>query len=80
MTILSLWQIQEGYFILLLKILITIHRSIWNDFKTTHEEHGGWISHTCMKQNQETSCSCCKWGREGVEGEWQQGRSNQCTK
>jgi hypothetical protein len=31
--------------------------------------YGLWTSHTYMKQNKETSCKCCKWGREGIEGE-----------
>jgi hypothetical protein len=32
-------------------------------------EYGGWTLYTSMKQNKETSCNCCKWGEEGVEGE-----------
>jgi hypothetical protein len=30
--------------------------------------YGGWISYTYMKQNNETSCNCVKWGREGLRG------------
>jgi hypothetical protein len=29
---------------------------------------GRWTSYTYMKQNQETSCSCFKWGGEVAAG------------
>jgi hypothetical protein len=34
------------------------------------EGEGMWLIDFiyCMKQNEETSCNCFMWGREGVEG------------
>jgi hypothetical protein len=42
-------------------------------------EYGWSTLYTYMKQNEETSCNCFKWGGEEVEGGEMAGRSNQCT-
>jgi hypothetical protein len=38
--------------------------------------YGRWTSYTCMKQNEETSHNCFKWGGEEVEGERYGGNVN----
>jgi hypothetical protein len=30
--------------------------------------YGWWTSYTYMKQDEETSCNCFKWGGEGIDG------------